>query len=148
MIRSLPGEETAADKGNYFGTIARMRSLFLFLVPLLFVTWIPPAFAEEPVVSQEEKVVKPEEPEAEDAVGRHIYWDKGINLTSPRDKVQCPSPLAPSPPARLAVTGSQVWHNAPLREIAPSGGLRSSLTVLWRIWVSLPATSRAINATS
>jgi phosphate-selective porin OprO/OprP len=64
-----------------------MRLSFFLLVSFLSFAWIPAAFAAEEAVSQEEKVVKAEDPEAEDAVGRHIYWEKGINLTSPGDKV-------------------------------------------------------------
>jgi phosphate-selective porin OprO/OprP len=63
---------------------------FLLSVPVFFLLafWSSSALAEEgEVVSQEEKVVKAEEAKAEDAVGRHIYWDQGINLTSPGDKV-------------------------------------------------------------
>jgi len=64
-----------------------MRLSLFLLVLLLSVARIPAVLATEEAVSPEEKVVKAEDQEAEDAVGRHIYWDKGINLTSPGDKV-------------------------------------------------------------
>ncbi len=47
----------------------------------------PPVGAAEGAAPPSEQAEKVEEPEAEDAVGRYIYWDRGINLTSPHDRV-------------------------------------------------------------